>query len=121
MERNEILILCHSNSEFIASYIEDLESRCKGLESQNIELLERINELESLLKQNSQTSKKPESTGVFGYKRSKLKSSHEKSEKRPGGQKGHSGSTLMMSKSPDEIIINRLCNCKYRGQINRGN
>ena len=116
MERNEILILCHSNPEFIASYIEDLEFRCKDFESQNIELLERINELESLLKQNSQTSKKPNSIGVLGYKRSESKNSQERSEKRPGGQKCHSGSTLMMSKSPDEIVINRLCNCKYCGR-----
>jgi transposase len=123
MERNEILILCHSNPEFIASYIEDLEFRCKDLEfrckdleSKNIELLEQINELESLLKQNSQTSKKPTSTGVLGYKRSESKNSQEISKKRPGGQKGHCGSTLMMSKSPDEIVINRLCNCKYCGR-----
>ena len=72
MERDEILILCHSNSEVIVSYIEDLESRYSDLESrynaevadlesrysdlesrynelesQNIELREQINELES--------------------------------------------------------------------------
>jgi len=123
MERDEILILCHSNSEVIVSYIEDLESRYSDLksrynelESQNIELRERISELESRLNQNRQNRNKPPSTGFFGNKKTKVSSSQKPSEKRPGGQKGHQGFTLIMSKHPDEIITNRLCNCKYCGQ-----
>jgi len=50
MKREEILTLCHSNPDFIASYIEDFELRCKDLESQNIEFRERIHELESQVK-----------------------------------------------------------------------
>jgi chromosome segregation ATPase len=102
MERDEILILCHSNSEVIVSYIEDLESRYSDLksrynelESQNIELRERISELESRLNQNRQNRNKPPSTGFFGNKKTKLSSSREPSEKRPGGQKGHQGFTLI--------------------------
>jgi transposase len=141
MERDEILILCNSNSEVIVSYIADLESRYSDLESrynaedadlksrysdlesrynklesQNIELRERINELESRLNQSRQNGNKPPSTGFFGNKKHKLSSSREPSEKRPGGQKGHPGFTMSMSKHPDEIITNRLCNCKYCGQ-----
>lgn len=123
MERDEILILCNSNSEVIVSYIADLESRYSDLESlynelesQNIELRERINELESRLNQSRQNGNKPPSTGLFGNKKPKLSSSREPSEKRRGGQKGHPGFTLSMSKHPDEIITNRLCNCKYCGQ-----
>ena len=116
MERDEILILCNSNSEVIVSYIADLESRYNELESQNIELRERINELESLLNQSRQNGNKPPSTGFFGNKKHKLSSSREPSEKLPGGQKGHPGFTLSISKHPDEIITNRLCNCKYCGQ-----
>lgn len=141
MERDEILILCNSNSEVIVSYIADLESRYSDLEyrynaevadlksrysdlesryneleSQNIELRERINELEPRLNQSRQNGNKPPSTGFFGNKKPKLSSSREPSEKRPGGQKGHPGFTLSMSKHPDEIITNRLCNCKYCGQ-----
>ncbi len=149
MERDEIHILCHSNSEVIVSYIDDLESRYSDLESryselesrysaevadlksrysdlesryndlesQNIELRERINELESSPNQNRQNRNKPPSTGFFGNKKPKLSSSRETSGKRQGGQKGHPGFTLRMSESPDEIITNRLCNCKYCGQV----
>ena len=94
MGRDEILILCHSNSEVIVSYIDDLESRYSDLESrynaevadlksrysdlesqynelesQNIELRERINELESRSNQNRQNCNKPPSTGFFGNKK----------------------------------------------------
>ena len=78
MERDEILILCNSNSEVIVSYIadlesrySDLESRYNGLESQNIELRERINELESRSNQDRQNGTKPPSTGFFGNKKTK--------------------------------------------------
>src|SRR5659263_252183 len=153
MERDEILILCNSNSEVIVSYIADLESRYSDLESrynaevadlesrynaevvdlksrysdlesrynelesQNIELRERINELESRLNQSRQNGNKPPSTGFFGNKKTKSSSSREPSEKRPGGQKGHQGFTLIMCEHPDEIITNRLCNCKYCGPV----
>ncbi|MGZ7044420.1 MAG: IS66 family transposase [Methanobacterium sp.] len=122
MERDEILDLCHSNSEVIVSYIgdlesrySDLESRYNELESQNVELRARIDELESRLNQNIQTRNKPPSTGFHVEKGSRLSSSRETSGKRAGGQKGHPGSTLKMSESPDEIITNRLCNCIYCG------
>lgn len=130
MERDEILNLCHSNSEVIVSYIGDLESRYSDLESQyndlksryndlesqNIELRARIDELESRLNQNTQTRNKPPSTGFHVEKGSRLSSSREPSGKRAGGQKGHPGSTLRMIESPDEIITDRLCNCIYCGQ-----
>ena len=46
----------------------------------------------------------------------KSSSSREPSEKCPGDQKGHQGFTLSMCEHPDEIIINRFCNCKCCGQ-----
>jgi len=144
MNHDEILDLFHSNSEVIFSYIDDLESqnrdlkscynelesrnnelesryrelefRYRELESQNIELRERINELESCSNRNRQNRIKPSSTGVYVDKRPKLDSSEETSGKHQGGQKGHPGFTLKMSESPDEIITNQLCNCKYCGQ-----
>jgi transposase len=129
MERDEIRNLCHSNSEVIVSYIgdlesrysdlesrySDLESRYNELESQNIELRARINELDSPLNEDAKTRNKPPSKNIHVEKRSRPSSSRESSGKRAGGQKGHPGSTLRMIESPDEIITNRLCNCKYCG------
>src|SRR5659263_582405 len=108
MERDEILILCNSNSEVIVSYIADLESRYSDLESrynaevddlksrynaevvdlkprynelesQVIEHRERINELESRLNQSRQHDTKPPSTGFFGNQTTKSSSSRDTS------------------------------------------
>ena len=144
MKREDILTLCHSNPDSIASYIEDFELRCKDLESQNIEFRERIhelesqvkfkdariealesqtiefqariNELESLLNQNIQIHKKPPSTGTFIEKKPKTGSSRDGNNKCPGGQKGHPGSTLNKVEDPDEIIFHRLHKCKHCGR-----
>ena len=106
MERDEILNLCHSNSEVIVSYIgdlesrySDLESRYNELESQNIQLRERISELESRLNQNGQNRNKPPSTGFFGNKKPKLSSSREPSvhvHKPPG---------VTLNETPEEFHI----------------
>ena len=144
MKREDILTLCHSNPDSIASYIEDLELRCKALESQNLEFRERIhelesqvkfkdariealesqtiefqariNELESLLNQNIQIHKKPPSTGTFIGKKPKTGSSRDGNNNCPGGQKGHPGSTLNKVEDPDEIIFHRLHKCKHCGR-----
>ena len=57
MKREEILTLCHSNPDFIASYIEDFELRCKDLESQNIEFRERIHGINCYYDTNGSTYK----------------------------------------------------------------
>jgi transposase len=62
------------------------------------------------LDQNSQKSNKPPSTDTFVKK--KTQSDEKKSDRLPGGQKGHPGSTLKTLDSPHEIIDHRLCNYK---------
>ena len=86
MEREEILALCASNPEVVA-YIESLESQVK-------ELSERLQALEARLNQNSQNSSKPPSTDFSFKERPNPKSRRKKSDKKPGGQEGHSGTTL---------------------------
>ena len=65
------------------------------------------------MSQNSQNSNKPPSTDIFVKK--KTQSDEKKSDRLPGGRKGHSGSTLKTFDSPHEIVSHRLCNCKYCG------
>ena len=94
MIREEILALCASNPEAIVAYIESLESQIK-------ELSERLQALEARLNQNSRNSSKPPSTDFFVKEKPNPTSRRKKSEKRPGGQKGHSGTTLDMVNNPD--------------------
>lgn len=93
MKREEILALCASNPEVIA-YIVSLESQIK-------ELTERLIALESRLNQNSHNSSRPPSTDFFVKEKPNPKSLRKKSEKNPGGQEGHPGTTLKMVDNPD--------------------
>lgn len=93
MKREEILALCASNPEVIA-YIISLESQIK-------ELTERLVLLESRLNQNSRNSSKPPSSDYFSKGKPNPKSLRKKSGKKPGGQEGHSGTTLEKVDNPE--------------------
>ncbi len=67
-------------------------------------LLKRIEELESRLNKTSNTSSKPPSSD--GLKKV-VKNNRERSNRKPGGQKGHTGRGLSLVENPDERI-----NCK---------
>ena len=68
---------------------------------------EKIAELEARLNQNSQNSSKPPSTDVFV----KPQSLRKPSGKKPGGQKGHGGSGLKITRVPDRIETHEPSNC----------
>jgi len=70
-------------------------------------LTARIEELESQLRKNSSNSHKPPSAEPF---RKPIKNNRVKGIRKQGGQPGHEGKTLMLSKYPDKII-----NCKTEG------
>jgi len=93
MKREEILALCASNPEVIA-YIISLESQIKYL-------TERLTALESRLNQNSRNSSKPPSSDYFSKGKPNPKSLRKQSDKNPGGQEGHPGTTLKMVDNPD--------------------
>jgi transposase len=90
--------------EFVKSLLESIES-----------LKRRVDALESQLKKNSSNSSKPPSSDGFN-KPSRTKSLREKSGKKPGGQKGHKGSTLKQSERPDiieKLPVNYCSNCRF--------
>ena len=107
VKREKVLALCASNPEVI-DYIESLESQIKKLN-------ERVQDLEARLNQNSRNSSKPPSTDFFVKEKPNPKSRREKSGKKPGGQEGHSGTTLDMVANPDEIVEHSLSCCKECG------
>ena len=107
MKREEILALCASNPEVVA-YIESLESQIK-------ELNERLQALEARLNQNRRNSSKPPSTDFSVKEKPNPKSRRKKSDKKPGGQEGHLGTTLDMVSNPDEIIEHSLSYCEECG------
>lgn len=76
------------------------------------ELTERVNELEKQLAKNSHNSSKPPSSDGLNRKK-RTRSQRKQSGKKSGGQHGHTGNTLEMLQSPDQIvkIKNTVCLC----------
>jgi transposase len=78
-------------------------------------LLDRVKELESLIKQNSSNSSKPPSTDLV---KSKRRPGIRRKPKKKGGQKGHKGNTLKMV-AADELADTKplkpsRCRCGQR-------
>lgn len=74
--------------------IEKLEAELRKLEKQKA-------------KNSSNSSKPPSSDGL----NKKTKSLRKKSDKKPGGQKGHEGITLELSPNPDEVKVQSVDKC----------
>jgi len=70
----------------------------------------RIKELEDQLSKNSRNSSKPPSSD--GYKKPSPKSLRKKTNRKIGGQKGHSGHNLKITKTPDHTIVHQVNCCQ---------
>lgn len=84
------------------------DQRIEELEAYLMRALLRIEELERRLGKDSHTSSKPPSSDGLGRKPGKKR---KKSEKRLGGQKGHPGTSLLQTLTPDEILSHRPTHC----------
>lgn len=88
--------------------------RFESLEDKFKTLLHRNAELERMQKLDSSNSSKPPSSD--GLKKRRTQSLREKSDKKPGGQIGHPGTTLRQTSSPERTIkcnLDRCPNCEY--------
>jgi transposase len=90
-----------SREELIA-LISAQSAQISALVAENAALKARIGELERRLGLNSSNSGKPPSSDGL-KKPARVRSLREKSEKKPGGQKGHKGETLRQSAEPDVV------------------
>jgi transposase len=72
--------------------------------------LARIDDLEAQLKQNSKNSSKPPSSDS-PFTKPAPKSLRGKSRRKPGGQPGHEGRTLMRVQRPDRVIRHEPTRC----------
>jgi len=79
------------------------QQQVKDMQQIIILLSNRIIELEQRLHKNSNNRHKPPSSDGF---RKPIQNNREKSEKKPGSQLGHRGTTLPMIENPDRIIYN---------------
>jgi transposase len=89
-----------------ATIIEQLLDQIKILQA-------RVETLEAKLAKNSRNSHKPPSSD--GYDKPQPKSRRKKSQRRPGGQRGHKGYTLNQVDTPDERRRYTLSRCPLCG------
>jgi transposase len=97
----------------------DLQTENERLKKENKELrqmlkiaLERIEQLEAQLGQNSRNSNWPSSRDK-GSKKKRKQNLRQKSDKKPGGQAGHEGHTLKFSQESDHIERHRPEACQH--------
>src|SRR5213082_1643712 len=89
--------------------LEQLRQENAVLRAQVALLSEHINVLEAKLAKDSHNSHLPPSSDRFSRQ---PKSLRKKSGKKPGGQEGHPGKTLLFSPCPDEVIVHAVERCE---------
>ena len=101
IQREQILDLYKAEPDAVVSLISHFQYHLNNpgqkVEEQQrlIEQQERrIHELEAIIKKDSHNSSKPPSSD--GYGKSPVKQEKKKSGRRPGGQKGHEGNTMLL-------------------------
>jgi transposase len=88
-----------------------LLERERSLQQQQMtQLSEQVKGLQERVAKDSHNSHLPPSSDRFGRQPRSLR---KKSGKKPGGQEGHPGRTLMFSPTPDEIIIHAVQRCEH--------
>src|SRR6266571_6745669 len=80
------------------------------LEQQVTGLAQQVQALQEQVAKDSHNSHLPPSSDRFVRP---PKSLRQKSGKKPGGQSGHAGSTLLMSQAPDEVIVHQVARCEH--------
>ena len=100
------------NIKVLIKSIEDLTRRVEQLEKENTILKDKLDKYEN--PKNSNNSSVPPSKDE--NRPFKSKSLRKKTGRKPGGQKGHEGTTLEMVSDPDEIIDHVPGYCKCCGR-----
>jgi transposase len=88
-----------------------MQQELMDLHLKQIELQKIIEDLTKMLHKNSSNSHKPPSTDTF---KKPIHNNRQKSDKKPGAQPGHKGSTLTMVDNPDKVIRHKVtgtCTC----------
>src|SRR6266852_360677 len=92
---------------------EQVRSQQDLIERQTLQiamLTAQVEELHARLSKDSHNSHLPPSSDRFGRQ---PKSLRKRSGKKPGGQAGHPGSTLLLSPTPDQVIVHAVERCQH--------
>jgi transposase len=87
-----------------------LERELSLQQEQMTQFAEQVKALQERLAKDSHNSHLPPSADRFSRQ---PKSLRKKSGKKPGGQQGHRGETLLFSPCPDEVIVHPVSCCEH--------
>jgi transposase len=113
MKPEEALAIYHAGPDVVVKVLCQLSSQVEMLQKQVAELQKEVQKLKDQLAKNSRNSSKPPSSD--GLKKPSPKSLRPRGKRKPGGQKGHPGSTLKMVDKPDHTIIYPVDQCQRCG------
>src|SRR5208337_2546728 len=108
--REQILNSCRAGPEAVVSLFEYLQDTLLAVIEEHEAWIE---ELEERINKDSHNSNKPPSSDVPKRKFTKKR---EASDKKPGGQEGHEGTTLRMVKHPTYVEVHEVNRCGRCGR-----
>src|SRR5215470_9372296 len=109
MTKDEELHALREENRLLKALVAELQP----LKEQLAQAQARIKDLEERLAKDSRTSNKPPSSDGWGRL---PRRSRRPSGKRPGGQAGHPGHTLVMVEQPEEVVRHRPEVCSQCGE-----
>src|SRR5215213_3156723 len=120
MPRETILAVYEQGADAVVELVErlfaqlaDQQEQLRSQQEMIVSLTARVKELEDRLAKNSRNSSKPPSGDPA---KPQPKSLRGRSGKKPGGQKGHPGTTLSLVENPDRIVLHRPQECEGCGR-----
>jgi transposase/uncharacterized coiled-coil protein SlyX len=116
MPREDIVAIYQQGGlDAVVDLVQNLSAQIDDQQQMIALLTQRLNELEDRLAKNSRNSSKPPSSDDGGSGKPKPKSRRSKSSKKPGGQKGHPGTTLSLVENPDHVVVHFPKECEGCG------
>ena len=115
LTRDEILAVYDAGPEAVVSLVQSLLERVARAEAQVEVLTRRVADLERRLSKDSHNSHKPPSSDEPTFRRRRRKSLRGKSGRKPGGQPGHPGHTLLRVDPPAVVLVDAPAACTSCG------
>ncbi|BCL84571.1 hypothetical protein ccbrp13_70360 [Ktedonobacteria bacterium brp13] len=110
MTSEEELISLRQENAGLREQLAQRDEQLIQMQQQLVELTKQMQALQARVSKDSHNSSLPPSSDRF---QRQPKSLRKKSEKKAGGQPGHTGNTLSLSSHPDQIFLARVERCEH--------